>query len=87
MARTTRRAENDAVGIVVAGLGIDGIAYVLDDLTIKAGPAKWASVVGQAYDKHQADIIVAEGNFGGAMVEHVIRTARPRAEFPAGYGV
>lgn len=74
-------AENDAVGIVVAGLGVDGVAYVLDDLTIKAGPAKWASVAGQAYDDHKADIIVAEGNFGGAMVEHVIRTARPRANF------
>lgn len=74
-------SENDAVGIVVAGLGVDGVAYVLDDLTVKAGPARWASVVGQAYDNEKADIVVGEGNYGGAMVEHVIRTARPRINF------
>lgn len=74
-------SENDAVGIVVAGLGVDGVAYVLADLTVKAGPARWASIVGQAYDNEKADIVVAEGNYGGAMVEHVIRTARPRINF------
>lgn len=74
-------SENDAVGIVVAGLGVDGVAYVLDDLTVKAGPARWASIVGHAYDNEKADIVVGEGNYGGAMVEHVIRTARPRINF------
>jgi phage terminase large subunit-like protein len=74
-------AENDAIGIVVAGLGIDGNAYVLEDCTVKAGPATWGNVATTAYDRHQADVIVGEINFGGAMVETVIQTARPRTPF------
>lgn len=74
-------ADNDAIGIVVAGLGTDGIGYVLEDCTVKAGPAIWGRVVASAFDRHMADCVVAEGNFGGAMVEHVIQTARPRTPF------
>lgn len=73
--------DNDAVGIIVAGLGIDGNAYILEDLTVKAGPATWGRIATQAYDRHEADLIVAESNFGGAMVKHVIDTARPRTNF------
>ena len=74
-------ADNDEIGIMVAGLGTDGNAYVLQDCTVKAGPATWGSVAASAYDRHAADVVVGEGNFGGAMVEHVIRTARPRTPF------
>lgn len=74
-------ADNDAIGIVVAGLGTDGIAYVGPDLTVKAGPATWGRVATTAYDAHSADAIVGETNFGGAMVEHVIKTCRPRTSF------
>lgn len=67
--------DNDEIGIVIAGLGIDGNGYCLGDLTCKAGPATWGRVAVQAYLREQADRIVAEVNFGGAMVGHVIRTA------------
>ena len=73
--------DNDEIGIIVAGLGIDGNGYVLEDLTCKAGPGVWGKVATQAFERHQADRIVAEQNFGGAMVGHVIRTARPRTPF------
>ena len=73
--------DNDAIGIVVAGLGVDGNGYLLEDLTCKAGPATWGRVVAQAYERHKADAVVAEGNYGGAMVEHVIQTARKRTPF------
>lgn len=73
--------DNDAIGIVVVGLGTDGNAYILEDLTVKAGPATWGKVVGDAYDRHEADAVVAEINYGGAMVKHVIQTARPRTNF------
>ncbi len=72
-------ADNDAIGIVVAGLGTDGNAYLIEDLTVKAGPATWARVATDAYDRHKADAIVVETNFGGAMCVEVIKTARPRA--------
>lgn len=73
--------ENDAIGIVVCGLGIDGNGYVLEDLTCKAGPATWGRVATSAYERHQADRIIAETNFGGAMVRSVIHSARARTPF------
>lgn len=74
-------ADNDAIGIIVAGLGTDGNAYLLEDCTVKAGPATWGSVATTAYDRHEADCVVGEANYGGAMVKHVIMTARPRTPY------
>ncbi len=62
-------------GIIVAGLGTDGRGYVLDDLTTAADPNGWAMRALKAYDDYDADLIVAEKNQGGAMVEAVIRSA------------
>lgn len=76
-------ADNDAIGIIVAGLGTDGNAYVLEDATVKAGPAVWGNIATTAFDRYAADVIVGETNYGGAMVEQVIRTARPRTPFKA----
>jgi phage terminase large subunit-like protein len=66
--------SGDSVGIVVAGVGVDGLGYVLSDETVKASPAIWGARAVAAYRKFKADRIIAERNFGGAMVEHVIRT-------------
>lgn len=74
-------ADNDAIGIIVAGLGTDGNAYLLEDCTMKAGPATWGRVATSAFERHSADAIVGEVNYGGAMVGHVIQTARPRTPF------
>lgn len=74
-------ADNDAIGIVVAGLGIDGNAYVLEDATCKAGPAVWGKIATGAFERHEADIMVGEVNYGGAMVKYVIMTSRPRTAF------
>ena len=74
-------ADNDAIGIVVAGIGTDGNAYVLEDCTIKAGPATWGRVATSAFDRHQADCVVGETNYGGAMVQQTITVARPRTPF------
>jgi predicted phage terminase large subunit-like protein len=79
----TDNADNDEIGIVVCGLGIDGNGYVLEDLTCKAGPQTWGRVATQAFERHQADRIVAEVNYGGAMVRHVIHTVRQRTPFRA----
>lgn len=76
-------ADNDAIGIVVVGLGVDGCAYLLEDCTVKAGPGTWGRVVASAFDRHEADTVVAETNFGGAMVQQTINVARPRTPFRA----
>jgi predicted phage terminase large subunit-like protein len=69
-------ADNDAIGIVVAALGTDGNAYVLEDLTVKAGPATWGKIAADAFERHGADCIVGETNYGGAMVEATIQAIR-----------
>jgi predicted phage terminase large subunit-like protein len=73
----------DDIGIVAAGLGEDGMIYVLDDATVNWGPADWARRVVQTYNNHEADMIVGEANFGGAMVEHTIRTVDRRVPYRA----
>ncbi len=64
----------DSIGIVVAGKGVDGRGYVLADRSCKLSPAGWGRRAVEAYNEFRADRLVAERNFGGAMVEHVIRT-------------
>ena len=75
--------NNDDIGVVVAGLGTDGAAYVLEDLTLQAGPATWGKVVASAYERHKADRVVGEVNYGGAMVEFVIKAASPNISYKA----
>ncbi len=75
--------NNDDIGIGVCGLGTDGIGYVLEDLTIKAGPATWGKVAASAYARHTADRVVGEQNYGGAMVEFVVKTADPNISYKA----
>lgn len=68
-------ADNDAIGIFAVGLGTDGNAYPMEDLTVKAGPATWGKVAVSAYDRLMASLIVGEKNYGGAMVQFTIQTA------------
>lgn len=74
-------ADNDEIGIVIGALGIDGNAYLLEDCSIKAGPATWGKVSTDAYARHEADCIVGEGNFGGDMVRATIHTANKQVNF------
>ncbi len=67
----------DEIGIVVAGRGHDGHAYVLADRTTGGSPNHWGKTAVGAYDEHAADRVVAERNFGGDMVESTLRTVRP----------
>ena len=70
---TSGDGEGDDIGIIAAGLGDDGRGYVLGDYSCQLSPEGWARRVAEAYSIHKADRIVAEKNFGGAMVEAVIR--------------
>jgi len=64
----------DKTGIVVTSRGKDGHLYALADRSCRLGPAGWAKKVVEAFHEFQADLIVAEKNQGGAMVEHTIRS-------------
>ena len=61
-------------GIVVAALGDDGHAYVLEDLSISGSPATWANQAIAGYHKYKANLIVAERNHGGEMVQQTLAT-------------
>ena len=71
----------DWIGIVVVGRGADGLVHVLADRSCKLSPASWGEHAVLAYKEFAADRIVAERNFGGAMVEHVIRMTDPSVAF------
>lgn len=71
----TSTAAADDTGIVVAGKGVDGHGYVLDDLTCHLPPDGWATRALRGYDRFEADVIIGEVNNGGEMVEAVIRAA------------
>ena len=68
----TSNAESDMTGIVVAGIDVNGVAYVLGDYTERLSPQGWASKAIQLYHQYQADRIVAEVNQGGDMVRTTI---------------
>lgn len=73
--------SGDDIGIVVAGLGIDGRAYVLEDATCQLSPDGWGRRAVDMYHRWQADRIVGERNFGGAMVSFVVKTADKNVPF------
>jgi phage terminase large subunit-like protein len=70
----TATAQSDDCGIIVAGLGVDGRAYVLADRSVQGRkPHEWARAAVAAYRDFKADRIVAEVNQGGEMVVSVLR--------------
>jgi predicted phage terminase large subunit-like protein len=72
----TSGEDSDETGIVVCGRGVDGRGYVLADRSCRLSPDGWARRAIQAYDDHAADLVVAEINNGGDLVEHTIKTIR-----------
>lgn len=63
------------IGIVGAGKGSDGHYYVLRDRSLLASPLRWGETVAVLYAEIQADRVVGEVNYGGAMVEATLRNA------------
>lgn len=72
---TSGNGKGDNIGIVAAAQARDGRFYVLEDDSCNLSPEGWARRVVALYEKWGADRVVAERNFGGAMVEAVLRTA------------
>lgn len=68
--------NSDETGINVSALGKDGHAYVLEEVAKKWKPEEWAKEALRLYDKWQADLVIAEKNFGGDMVASTITSAR-----------
>lgn len=87
-----REGESDGgddIGIIVAGLGVDGIGYILVDRSCNLSPEGWGRRAINAYrgnwhpdpDRVKADCIVGETNYGGDMVRYVIHSVDDKVPF------
>ncbi|MGN6058018.1 MAG: DNA-packaging protein [Sphingomicrobium sp.] len=66
---------SDACGIIVAGSRGEAL-YVLEDATVRGlSPDGWANRVAAAAARWRTNVVVAEANNGGAMVESVLKAA------------
>ena len=73
--------SGDDIGIVVAGKGVDGRAYVLQDGTCQLSPEGWGRRAVDLYKRWEADRIVGARNYGGDMVRFTVATADKLASF------
>jgi phage terminase large subunit-like protein len=64
-------------GIVAAGIGYDGLYYVLEDATLRDKPHIWAKCAAGVYHARQADILIAEANQGGDLVATLLKVVDP----------
>lgn len=65
-------SNGDEAGIITAGRKGEDY-YTLADDSLQGSPDAWARAVVTAYHRHKANLIVAEKNNGGEMVEAVIK--------------
>jgi len=69
-------STGDEAGVVVCGKrGDEG--FVTDDRSLQGSPLTWAKAAVGAYHDHKADVVVAESNQGGEMVEITIHQVDP----------
>ena len=65
-------STGDEAGIITGGR--DGEEYyTISDDSVQGSPLQWATAAVTAYHKYKADVLVAEANNGGEMVEQVIK--------------
>lgn len=73
----TSEKTSSETGIIVAGKGEDGNAYIWGDLSGRARPLEWARRAVRAYREVDADALVVETNHGGEMVIENLRSVDP----------
>jgi phage terminase large subunit-like protein len=77
----TANPDSDETGIVVAGKGVDGDYYILDDLSGILSVEQWPKRSVNAYTQRMADLIVGETNNGGDLVERAIKFENERVNY------
>lgn len=79
----TTGEDSNETGIIVAGLTRSMHVIVIDDKSGKYSPKEWGTVAVKAFSQRRADLIVAEVNNGGDLVEGNIRAINPLVPFRA----
>lgn len=84
------KSTADEAGIVVAGVGMcsckgtpEKHGFVLEDRSDRYSPADMGKEAVAAYHRHEADRLVAEDNFGGKIIEDLIRLIDKRVAYRA----
>lgn len=73
--------RSDEVGMIMGGLDPNGReGYVMGDFSGRMSPHQWARTAVDLYWQHDLDFIVAEKNYGGAMVEQNIKSVDSRVK-------
>lgn len=65
---------SDEAGIIAAGIDNNKHGYILEDVSLRGTPHKWASAAVALYNKYRASAMIAEANQGGEMVSLTIST-------------
>lgn len=74
-------ANSDETGLIAAARGMDGLLYVLCDWSGRYAPDAWAERAVMLYNDMRAQMIVAEVNAGGELVEKILRQKAPQVLF------
>ncbi len=72
-------------GIIGGGIDVRGHLYVLADRSCSGSPDVWEAAIADLVADLQADVVIGEANFGGDMVEAIIRRAMQRRGLHARY--
>lgn len=82
-------AHGDECGIVVSGITRTrpSVGYVLEDASIRGTPEQWGRRVVEVYYDNNCEAVIAETNFGGEMVERVIKATLAHGAYPSGESV
>lgn len=70
---TTSGENANETGIMVGGLGTNGIAYLFEDKSGVFAPETWGDIAIASYDEYMGDAIIGERNNGGDLVRRNIR--------------
>lgn len=79
----TASVKSGIIAIICVGLGDDGCAYVLGDVSGVMAPNEWATTAITLLRQRMGDRIIAETNNGGNMVENTLRMLDPSVPFRA----
>ncbi len=79
----THGENANLTGILTAGLGTNGHAYVMRDSSLKASPEGWRDRAVTDYVELRADRIIGEVNNGGDLVESLLRSANQALAYKA----
>lgn len=82
-AKNSKDTTADEIGIVVAGLGADGVVYLLGDFSLRASPAVWTELVVSLYEQFAADAVIGESNYGGPLVEALVHAKNAGVRYKA----